>query len=423
MSGNKVFVKKVLGDGISYEGEMVNGLPEGKGIYHFKEGYFSGEFIGGKYNGHGKMHYYPVGDEKDDIFDNGDYVEGKLLEGNWKDNKMDGRFVVYQHGIPYDYEFSMGKEVDPKIYYDIPMPNDEVAPGTIRCLYGGQSCFLVETVNETFVFDWYRASMPSLRKDKPIYVFISHAHMDHFNRRIFNLVDDFDDVHFYMGMDIDNEEKEFFEKNFNRIFEKVDDNIEYFVGNEELDTDFGQVSTLKSTDLGVAFLVKTKDITLFHAGDLSLFSAVGSMKKFKRDILDKDPKVDTSSMPEEVLQKIYENIHDPSGLHIVQFMKERFLNYMSPLSGEKIDYAMIPMDPRFGSYGIYTSEKYLQAAKIKNFTPMHFWEQYDFVSEFVKLHPDMGANMIAVNPKGDSIKETIEINKPYIVKVDRNSEK
>ena len=56
--------------------------------------------------------------------------------------------------------------------------------------YLGHSGFLVETGNALMLFDYYRGDLsPAAKKaqDKPLFVFASHAHPDHFNPEIFSL--------------------------------------------------------------------------------------------------------------------------------------------------------------------------------------------------------------------------------------------
>lgn len=415
----RIFGRKDYDNGTSYVGELLDGKPDGKGVYTFETGKYTGSFRNGKYNGYGEYSVNPIEGKTEYLFDNGDYVQGEVYKGNYIDNKQDGRFVVYEYAMPFDREYKMDKEVRSNLYYDIPLPEEEVAPGTIRCTYGGQSSFVVETENATFVFDWYRASIPKFRKGKPIYVFISHRHTDHYHIRLFDISKEYDNVHYYMGLDINGEEKEYYEMLCNYLPEEVDDVTEYFVGDEVYDADCGEITALKSTDLGVAFLIKTGDITLFHAGDLSWFSPVGSMKNYRALLQKVDPKV--AEMPDEEFKKKYENIPGPNGINVVKELGKKFMNYMNPISGVEIDYAMIPMDPRFGYLGIYTAELYLERAKIKHFTPMHLWEQYGFASRFAKEHPQYIHNMISVNPDGESMEQTIELNKPYIIDLKKDS--
>mgnify|MGYP000370425735 FL=1 len=42
------------------------------------------------------------------------------------------------------------------------------------------SGFLVETARRYFIFDYYKGELPKLNPDKPVYVFASHGHQDHY---------------------------------------------------------------------------------------------------------------------------------------------------------------------------------------------------------------------------------------------------
>ena len=47
------------------------------------------------------------------------------------------------------------------------------------------SSFLVETAVCYYLFDYYKGALPPLKTDKPILVFASHSHSDHYNPAVF----------------------------------------------------------------------------------------------------------------------------------------------------------------------------------------------------------------------------------------------
>ena len=49
----------------------------------------------------------------------------------------------------------------------------------MKVTYIYHSCFLVETSDFYCLFDYYRGTLPTLEKNKPVYVFSSHGHGDH----------------------------------------------------------------------------------------------------------------------------------------------------------------------------------------------------------------------------------------------------
>ena len=127
-------------DGSEYEGEIVQGKKEGKGILKFKDGtVYEGEFKDDNFNGNGTMKYYNgrkyEGTYKDGKMDGngkfiwedgkiyiGNYVDdkkhgkGKLMwnnekyyEGNWVNNKQHGEGMYYLNGKVLKGQFRFGK--------------------------------------------------------------------------------------------------------------------------------------------------------------------------------------------------------------------------------------------------------------------------------------------------------------------------
>ena len=58
----------------------------------------------------------------------------------------------------------------------------------MKITYIGHSGFLVETGACYFIFDYYKGSLPLLQADKPVFVFASHAHHDHYEPKVFELL-------------------------------------------------------------------------------------------------------------------------------------------------------------------------------------------------------------------------------------------
>ena len=71
----------------------------------------------------------------------------------------------------------------------------------IRVTFLGHSGFLAETDSALLLFDWHKGDLPAL-PPKPLLVFASHQHKDHFNPRIFALDDGTRTVHFFLGSDL-----------------------------------------------------------------------------------------------------------------------------------------------------------------------------------------------------------------------------
>ena len=128
-----------------------------------------------------------------------------------------------------------------------------------KITYICHSGFLVELDHIQLLFDYYKGSLECVNKDKPLYVFASHRHPDHFVEKIFELAETYQEVHYILSNDI-------WKK---RVPENLREQT-VFLGPHRKET-IGDVTveTLKSTDEGVAFLVETEGQTIYHAGDLN----------------------------------------------------------------------------------------------------------------------------------------------------------
>ncbi len=130
----------------------------------------------------------------------------------------------------------------------------------VKIDYLGHSGFLVETERVLLLFDYYRGDLSFIRRkpeEKPLFVFASHAHGDHFNSEIFSLADT-RRTKYLLSFDIRGNPAA-----------PEGPGARYLEADRTYDIEgLGNVTTLPSTDEGVAFLVRTGSETLFHAGDL-----------------------------------------------------------------------------------------------------------------------------------------------------------
>ena len=124
--------------------------------------------------------------------------------------------------------------------------------------YIKHSGFLIETANSYLLFDYWQGKLPELQYDKELYIFSSHAHHDHYTKDIFKLENKCQRVVYVLSSDI---------KRASSFWKKAE-NVIFMKPHEEKEIDDCVISTLKSTDEGVAFLVKTEGKTIYHAGDL-----------------------------------------------------------------------------------------------------------------------------------------------------------
>jgi|WetSurMetagenome_2_1015567.scaffolds.fasta_scaffold15719_3 ankyrin repeat protein/L-ascorbate metabolism protein UlaG (beta-lactamase superfamily) len=135
--------------------------------------------------------------------------------------------------------------------------------GEAYVYYLGHAGWAVETKNNVLIFDYYQignpADEPSLLNGgidpaefdgKKVTVFVSHKHSDHFDKTILGWKGKIADLTYVFGEKPDSAFAcELIGPRERRVINGID------------------VSTIKSTDAGVAFFVAIDGVTIFHAGD------------------------------------------------------------------------------------------------------------------------------------------------------------
>ncbi len=203
--------------------------------------------------------------------------------------------------------------------------------------YLGHSGFLVETASCLLLFDSFRADPGTIDgkpKDKPLFVFVSHAHADHFDPAIFSIAGR--TVRYLLSFDL---------RGNKRIPEDRD--VRFLDAHETYGIEgLGTVRTLRSTDEGVAFLVQTPDETLFHAGDLHWWDWPGE---------------------------------DPEWLNDQQ---TRFTQEIGTLADVPVDAAFVVLDDRLEEHYANGLGLFLSVCRARYVLPMHFWKDKSVVERF-----------------------------------------
>jgi L-ascorbate metabolism protein UlaG (beta-lactamase superfamily) len=116
----------------------------------------------------------------------------------------------------------------------------------------------------------FHGKLPELPADKKLYVFASHSHKDHFSVEVLKLQDIHPNITFILSKDIR------LGRNYlvrNGIDPSIKSNIHWVKDVNTYHVDDLQIDTLRSTDVGVAFLVNVDGLNIFHAGDLNWWNA------------------------------------------------------------------------------------------------------------------------------------------------------
>lgn len=217
----------------------------------------------------------------------------------------------------------------------------------MKITYIAHSGFLAEFDSVTLLFDYYKGTLPSFSASKPLIVFASHQHADHFNPAIFDLAGQYPLVTYVLSHDIWTCRRKYLRQGISEeAFEKAiilrAHEKRILPCKEETLT----VRTLRSTDQGVAFLIECEGMRIYHAGDLNWWLWEGDTKQ-------------------------------EAGNMTANFKRE-----IASLAGLSLDLAFIPLDPRQGDY-YYLGMKYLlETANILHTFPMHFWDDYSVTERF-----------------------------------------
>lgn len=232
----------------------------------------------------------------------------------------------------------------------------------MRVTFLAHSGFFLELETASLLFDWWKGELPPLLADRPLLVFASHRHEDHFTPAIFSLAEGGRNVRFLLGKDIRLTER-------NRARWDLSDDVAArclaLGGGETVSPVPGvTVETLPSTDEGVAFLVSLEGKTLFHAGDLNWWHWEGEDKAWNRN------------------------------------MEVNFKRYCEPLRGRHMDLAMFPIDPRLGEDGFRGARYFLELTDTACLLPMHQWEQFSFTQDFLTAFPAFAGQVRMVERNG-----------------------
>lgn len=209
----------------------------------------------------------------------------------------------------------------------------------MKITYISHSSFLVETVSGYLLFDYVKGELPELSPYKPLYVFASHRHGDHFSASIFNLARKYPYVYYFLSNDI-------WEK---RVPEELREQTIFMGPGERKGDSSLLIDTLQSTDEGVAFLVHIDGRAIYHAGDLNDWSWVN------------EPEDNNA------------------------WMRKAYRQEIARLSGIKIYIAFVVLDPRQEMEFAKGMTWFLQNVEVSAVFPMHCWDDYSIIEKYKSL--------------------------------------
>lgn len=216
----------------------------------------------------------------------------------------------------------------------------------MRLTYIFHSGFALETDCCILVFDYWMdpADVMSrlLLSPKPMYVFSSHFHEDHFNREIFGWKGKKDHIRYILSKDILK----------HRRTQK--DEADAWLGKGATwEDELIRVAATGSTDSGVSWVIETGGKRIFHAGDLNNWYA-----RFLTDdyhggwVYNPDSGMDIDPLKEE----------------------KRYLGELKDILKltDRFDVVMFPVDGRIGNGYTRGARQFLDVFQVGLFVPMHF---------------------------------------------------
>lgn len=208
------------------------------------------------------------------------------------------------------------------------------------------SGFFLELETCCLLFDYYRGNIPNI--NKPYYVFVSHAHQDHYNPIIFDLLQRTAPTMIIISDD---------------IIAPASAQVHKMKANQECVFDKVKVRTLPSTDVGVAYLVQVEGACIYHAGDLHWWHWEEENNK-------------------------QENSE----------AKVAYLTQIAQLKEEDIDIAFVVLDPRLDKQSTWGLDAFIKRHANTIVFPMHIWGAFDEIDRYKKqMDDEVAAKIITIH--------------------------
>lgn len=224
----------------------------------------------------------------------------------------------------------------------------------MKITYIHHSSFLIETDYNYLLFDYCEGCLPEL-KNKPLYIFSSHRHEDHFSPVIFDLQKKHQRVTYILSNDIP--------------VEKIDNTavIHWVEPYQQKNIDSLMLKTYRSNDEGVAFFLEIDGVSLYHAGDLNHWHWEAESDEWK------------------------------------QMIATLYLEELALIGKEKIKVAFIPLDSRLGSAFYLGIDNFMKAAGAEYIIPMHLWGDFEAIQRLKELPcvQPYKDRIIEIQQKGD----------------------
>ena len=240
----------------------------------------------------------------------------------------------------------------------------------LKVTYIHHSGFLVEASEAYYLFDYEKGTLPPMNTAKPILVFVSHGHSDHYNPEIFSFLASMGMKSITAVLSNDIHKKRFPSCLMPALLDNMESvRREGFIpvikayNSQTYALPFHTtLRTLLSTDKGVAFYLTCPEGAVYHGGDLNDWISEETPEQERRQ------------------------------------MTGSYLASIAALKGKTIDVAFLPLDPWLGKYYAKGFVTFLQTALVKQAYPMHYWDQPEIIDRFLQEYPEYAEIIVKPEP-------------------------
>ena len=214
----------------------------------------------------------------------------------------------------------------------------------MQITYIHHSGFLVETERCYYLFDYETGALPQMDIAKPVFVLSSHSHGDHYNPEVFPLLKatGMTQIRIILSDDIPLPE--------DGDILQVGPEMEFDLGNQQ------KLTTFRSTDLGVAFLIEDQGQLIYHAGDLNDW--------------------------------VWDEETDAYNAEMTANYRAQIDLLAQKLGQREIDAAFVVLDPRQEADYDRGLCYFLEHICAKQVYPMHYWDDPSVMERFLRDHPN-----------------------------------
>lgn len=236
--------------------------------------------------------------------------------------------------------------------------------GKMKVYFIQHSSFLVEFEEFHLLFDYYGGKLPKVIGQKPLFVFASHVHADHYNPVIFQL--DGKETTYILSNDIPVEPKQ---------------NIHLLGKNQRASyttpTGKMEVVTYPSTDEGVAFIIDVAGVRLYFAGDLNYWYWEGEPKEWNLG-------------QERDYRAALEQIHS-------QVERDK----------KGVDIAFVVLDNRQGRHYNLGMDAFIEKVGAKYIFPMHLNGSFSLIDRYIDGEKDKKKSIVRLEKENQCVEVSI----------------